>query len=394
MTAQLPFRLGVFTRLVDEVPPPELYARALELLTTAEELGFASGWVAQHHAHQEGGLPAPLGFLAAAAARTERLRLGTGIITLPLEDPLRLAEDAAVLDALSGGRLELGFGTGGGATAFALFGRSPEGRRERYAQSLRTVRDALGGARLIPGGPPLFPPAPGLTGRLWEATFGRAGAVRAAERGNGLLLARTSAGPAPDSRPSPTAAPLGDVQLPLAQAYLDRWRHPGADTAPRIGLSRSVYVAPTRAEAVADAEAGLARYAAQAGPEAARAARNDTCAGTPDEVLAALRADRTLPLATDLILQVHPVDPGHERTLRSLRLFAAEVAPGLCGDEAPPAAGAPSGRASGGAGTGGDGREREGGRTPGNGGGVPGRGGAPGGEGASGGRGACAERPS
>src|SRR5260221_142259 len=108
-----PFRLGVFTRLVDQVDPAEVYGRGLSLFTTAEELGFDVGWVAQHHAHREGGLPAPLVFLAFAAARTTRLKLATGIITLPLEHPMRLAEDAAVLDVLSNGRLELGFGTGG-----------------------------------------------------------------------------------------------------------------------------------------------------------------------------------------------------------------------------------------------------------------------------------------
>lgn len=98
-----PLRLGVFSRLVDQVEPAEIYARGLSLFQTAEELGFDVGWVAQHHAHKEGGLPSPLVFLSAAAARTSRLRLATGIITLPLEHPLRLAEDAAVLDVLAGG---------------------------------------------------------------------------------------------------------------------------------------------------------------------------------------------------------------------------------------------------------------------------------------------------
>src|SRR6516162_8685347 len=103
------FNLGVFTRLVDRVSPPEIYSRALELFERAEGLGFDSAWVAQHHAHFDGGLPSPLVFLANVAVRTRRMTLTTGIITLPLEDPLRLAEDAAVLDVLCGGRLELGF---------------------------------------------------------------------------------------------------------------------------------------------------------------------------------------------------------------------------------------------------------------------------------------------
>src|SRR5579885_702614 len=105
----VPFRLGVFTRMVDDVAPAELYARALSLFETADALGFDTGWVAQHHGGRAGGMPAPLVFLSQAAARTRSLRLATGIITLPLEQPLRLAEDAAVLDPLCDGRLELGF---------------------------------------------------------------------------------------------------------------------------------------------------------------------------------------------------------------------------------------------------------------------------------------------
>src|SRR5581483_8318873 len=175
--AKAPFRLGFFTRLVDDAPPGEVYARALETFELAEELGYDAGWVAQHHAHQEGGLPSPLVFLAAAAARTKRLKLITGIITLPLEDPLRLAEDAAVLDALSGGRLELGFGTGGNRIAFGMFGRDVEKRHDQYDRALAVVREALGGKEVVPGGAPMWPPAPRLTCSLWEATFHVEGAV-------------------------------------------------------------------------------------------------------------------------------------------------------------------------------------------------------------------------
>ena len=85
-----------------------------EQIAHAEALGFDSAWVAQHHFHElEGGLPSPVVFLAHVAARTRRIRLGTGIVTLPMENAVRVAEDAIVLDLLSGGRLELGVGTGG-----------------------------------------------------------------------------------------------------------------------------------------------------------------------------------------------------------------------------------------------------------------------------------------
>jgi alkanesulfonate monooxygenase SsuD/methylene tetrahydromethanopterin reductase-like flavin-dependent oxidoreductase (luciferase family) len=107
---------------------------------------------------------------------------------------------------------------------------------------------------------------------------------------------------------------------------------------PRIGLSRSIYVAESRAGALADAEAGMQRFARQVAaregidpnlPTAELLARSDVHIRSPADVIASLRAERLLPLATDLILQVHPVDPAHASSLRSLELIANEVAPAL-----------------------------------------------------------------
>src|SRR3954467_3252155 len=109
MTTMSPKKLGFFTRLLDETPAAERYRLGPEQIAHAERCGFDSAWIAQHHFHEaEGGLPAPLVFLAHVAARTSTIRLGTGIVTLPLEEPIRVAEDAAVLDLLINGRLELG----------------------------------------------------------------------------------------------------------------------------------------------------------------------------------------------------------------------------------------------------------------------------------------------
>ncbi len=331
-----PFRLGVFTRLVDEVDPAQVYSRALSLFETAEALGFDTGWVAQHHARKSGGLPSPLIFLTAAAARTRHLRLATGIITLPLENPVRLAEDAAVLDILSGGRLELGFGTGGDEAVFSIFGQDVDRRQDGYDRAFTTVRDALLGKELTPGGPVLYPPGECLVASIWEATFGVDGAIRAAEHGSGLLLARTAPRPAADDETSAMQRPLGEVQAPLVDAYLAHWK--SSEAAPRIGLSRSLYVAPTRAEAINDAEDGIRRYAALLSRRAGfrgdltieqLLARTDVHIGSPDDVIASLRSDRLLSAATDLILQVHPIDPSPEKTLRSLTLIATDVAPAL-----------------------------------------------------------------
>src|SRR5258707_4705332 len=108
-----PTRLGFFTRLLDQADAAERYRLAIAQIAHAEGCGFDSAWVAQHHFHEdEGGLPGPFVFLAQASTQTSRIRLGTGIVTLPLELPIRVAEDAAVLDLMSRGPLEVEVGTG------------------------------------------------------------------------------------------------------------------------------------------------------------------------------------------------------------------------------------------------------------------------------------------
>jgi len=91
------FRLGFLTHVQGRDTPAAVYRNAAELFVAADELGFDVGWVAQHHAPLggHGGLPSPWTFLANVAARTTRIRLATAITILPLEDPLRLAEDLA-----------------------------------------------------------------------------------------------------------------------------------------------------------------------------------------------------------------------------------------------------------------------------------------------------------
>src|SRR5579864_9293626 len=87
-----PKRLGFFTRLLDRVSAGDRYRLATEQIVHAEHCGFDTAWIAQHHFDEdEGGLPAPFVFLAQAAARTSTIRLGTGIVTLPLEEPVRVA---------------------------------------------------------------------------------------------------------------------------------------------------------------------------------------------------------------------------------------------------------------------------------------------------------------
>ena len=112
----------------------------------ADELGFDVGFVAQHHVPGGiGGLSSPWPFLAHAAARTTRIRLGTAITILPLEDPIRLAEDVAAVDTLSGGRVEIGVGSGASDMEYAAFGKDVSHKRELTSEGLAVLRDALAG---------------------------------------------------------------------------------------------------------------------------------------------------------------------------------------------------------------------------------------------------------
>jgi putative FMN-dependent luciferase-like monooxygenase len=286
--------------------------------------------VAQHHFHEaEGGLPAPLVFLAHIAARTTRIRLGTGIITLPLELPIRVAEDTAVLDLLSGGRLEVGIGPGGNMAAFRAFGLDSEDRGRITAENLAILRDAWAG-RALPGGDALYPAHPGLDARVWQASFGVEGARRAGLAGDGLLLSRTQ--PRPDGQWGMT---LAEIQVPMLDAYFAALP---AGVAPRVLASRSVFVADDRDDARHLAELGLGRmrprlaamgHPAAAGPVDDLIAAFDVHVGSAEDVVASLRADATMQRATDLAVQVHSIDPPHAAILRSIELVAERVAPAL-----------------------------------------------------------------
>ncbi|MFP5251078.1 MAG: LLM class flavin-dependent oxidoreductase, partial [Actinomycetes bacterium] len=185
--------IGFFTRILDDAPAAERYRIALDQIELAERLGYRTAWVAQHHLDRdEGGLPSPFVLLAAAAARTRRIRLGTAILTLAHEQPTRTAEDAAVLDTIAGGRFELGLGTGGSPATLSAFGEDPAHRRAVYDAKLVRVRSLLGGTADVT----IEPRAATLTDRIWQATFSVEGARAIGAQGDGLMLSRLQPPPA------------------------------------------------------------------------------------------------------------------------------------------------------------------------------------------------------
>jgi alkanesulfonate monooxygenase SsuD/methylene tetrahydromethanopterin reductase-like flavin-dependent oxidoreductase (luciferase family) len=118
---------------------PEVYDYQIEIVELLEELGFDGVWVAEHHFRPYGVVPNIFTLLSNLAARTERLRLGTGIVVLPLHNPIHVAEEAAMVDLLSHGRLELGIGRGYQSIEFESFGLDLGEARDRFNEALDMV---------------------------------------------------------------------------------------------------------------------------------------------------------------------------------------------------------------------------------------------------------------
>jgi alkanesulfonate monooxygenase SsuD/methylene tetrahydromethanopterin reductase-like flavin-dependent oxidoreductase (luciferase family) len=244
-----PFKLGFFTHVTSPEPGAGPYTELKELFVGAEELGFDAGFVAQHHlSNGTGGrLPSPLIGLTSVAEHTSRIELGTAVATLPLEDPIRLAEDAAVLDIISGGRVQLGLGTGTANFAgYAAFGKDVERRHELYGENLRVLLSALAGEPIRNTDAVLSPDGRALVRRIWGTPGDPASARRAARSGTGALFGTSN-------------LHARKHQRPIIDAYLEEWREHGAIDAPpsvretlrpRLGGIRMIYPSTSRAAGI------------------------------------------------------------------------------------------------------------------------------------------------
>jgi alkanesulfonate monooxygenase SsuD/methylene tetrahydromethanopterin reductase-like flavin-dependent oxidoreductase (luciferase family) len=135
---------------------PDLYAAALEMCEYVDGRGIDFAWVMEHHGASDGYLPAPLTMAAAIAARTRRMRLLAGVVILPLHDPVKIAEEIAVVDLISNGRLDVAFGAGYVPREFAMFQRDIHGRGRALDEGVPIVQRALAGERFEAGGRPIF----------------------------------------------------------------------------------------------------------------------------------------------------------------------------------------------------------------------------------------------
>jgi alkanesulfonate monooxygenase SsuD/methylene tetrahydromethanopterin reductase-like flavin-dependent oxidoreductase (luciferase family) len=184
-------------------PWAQFYGGVLDRIEEAERLGIESVWLTEHHFFEDGYLPQPMTFAAAIAARTHRMRIASAIMVAALRPAVDVAEQAAIVDILSGGRLELGLGAGYRLREFAAFGADATKRYELLEQRAAEVRRLWRDGGVTPGPVQDHPP-------IWIGGRGPRAARIAGRLGEGLLWlgadllgpyveALRSAGHAPDS---------------------------------------------------------------------------------------------------------------------------------------------------------------------------------------------------
>jgi alkanesulfonate monooxygenase SsuD/methylene tetrahydromethanopterin reductase-like flavin-dependent oxidoreductase (luciferase family) len=267
-------RLGFLTiGLFDEHDPARGHESTLEIIQLGERLGFDSAWV--RHRHLQYGISSPVAVLAAASQRTRRIDLGTAVIPLGWENPLRLAEDLATVDVLSGGRLNPGVSVGPPMhyenVREALYpdtGDAEDFTYVRVSRLLALVRgepasDFSGREGFEEFSDRVQPHSPGLGRRLWYGGASLRSAEWAGEHGMNFLTSSVVRAEDPDA-----AVDFAQIQLSHVRRF--RAHHPDRD---RARVSQGLVVIPTdnatpaqRARYTEYARARLPRTNAPQGP--------------------------------------------------------------------------------------------------------------------------------
>jgi probable F420-dependent oxidoreductase len=310
------------------------YTEALEEVTKAEELGFDSVWMEEHHSVTNHYWPSPLVVLAGFATRTSRLTLGTDILVAAFHNPVRLAEDAAVLDVMSGGRFTLGIAIGYKPDEFSLYGVELEKRGARFEEQLAIIkglwtqeRISFKGAyytvdgRLEPK--PVTKPHP----PIWIGGWGDITLRRAATLADNWI-------------PGPTA----DLKRLLAgkKRFLDNRRAAGrSQPITEWPLTRDLIIADTdrKARELAEAHIMIAYRKEYAGgwrhpfidasiaTDLDRLMEDRFIIGGPDQCVRKIRRFVEEYGMTHLICRTFFPGMAHEHIMRELQLIAREVAP-------------------------------------------------------------------
>jgi luciferase family oxidoreductase group 1 len=310
-------------------------------MRAAEDLGFDSIWIAEHHFSSFGVCSQPLVLAAAIAAQTRRLRIGTGITLVPLHDPIQLAEEIAVLDQVSGGRIDIGIGRASATLEYRGFDIPYGESRARVDEGIAILRGAWtqdpfrysGQFRRVPEisltPKPLQKPHP----PLYFACNSAETVPIAARHGLPMMasmivrdeqLAERHEVYRAEALAAGHAAP--DIEARLADTWAIRY----------------VYVSEDERAALADPREHLIGYQEEAGARARAEGREDRRAGqsyeerlaegtayfgTPDQVAARIRAFRDRSGVNNILcfMSFRALDP--EKALASMALFAQRVMP-------------------------------------------------------------------
>ncbi|MFQ5699705.1 MAG: LLM class flavin-dependent oxidoreductase [Myxococcota bacterium] len=174
--------------------PTALYRAIVDQIVRAEQLGWDDVWLSEHHFIDDDYTPSMLPLACAIAARTERIHIGTSVLLLPLHDPLRVAEDAATVDVMSGGRLELGVAGGYRLAEFHGFDVATGSRASRMEEAVPLLRALLAGERVQHEGRhyryrdvELHPRPVQRSPRLWMGGFSEPAARRAGRLADGYI---------------------------------------------------------------------------------------------------------------------------------------------------------------------------------------------------------------
>ena len=330
---------GVFDHLDrNDLPLREYYEQRLKVIEALDRSGFYAYHVAEHHFTPLGMAPSPSVFLSAIAQRTTRLRFGTFVYALPVHHPLRVLEEICMLDHLSGGRLEIGFGRGSVPFEISYYGQNAEERQEIYAERLELILKAFTVKNLtwkgrydqfenVPMEMESFqkPHPP-----LWYGAHSPDSAERAARKGLNIVT---------NDMPDNTRA--------IIARYRKIWRDvQGPATLPKMGVVRFIVVADSDASAMTIARRAYLRWRASftylselngTMPNSplrvesfdALISQGQAIAGSPETVRAFLAAQIEDSQANYIVGQFCFGDLTLEEMLRSVELFGAQVKPAL-----------------------------------------------------------------
>ena len=279
-------------------PYDALYRENLDQIAWAEELGYESVWLSEHHVTDEGYLPSVFPMLAAITQRTTTMRIGTAILLGPFQHPIRFAEDVAVLDQLSRGRLEVGLGVGYRQQEFDDLGVPIAERARRTEELIEVARRVWADGSVTP--PPFQQPEP---------PFWIGGATAAAARRAARLRANF----------------MPDAYAPADVLELYRERHDG-----QVAVNPSIYVGDWD-EVAEHFLYQYNRYREWGGGQTLASAdelpRDRYLVGPPDEVAAGIRALIERTRCDRLYFWARPPGLAIELANRSLELFAKDVIP-------------------------------------------------------------------